>query len=117
MGTQPIDKLYASGLDKSWFFFISWYDYYDFFFAQSVTDLNLLREIYFFNNSWEFFIINFLLFYSIINSILISFFIKRCFVFLNYDQYKSFSLFKKSRYIFFYTQSGLRKTTVYTERD
>lgn len=121
--TQPIDKSYAAGLDKSWFFFISWYDYYDFFFAQTVTDLNLLREIYFFNNSWEFFIINFLLFYSIINSILISFFIKRCFVFLNYDQYHAFNLFKKSDISFFirsqdftkqqYTASGTR---VWTKR-
>lgn len=120
---QPIDKAYASGLDKSWFFFISWYDYYDFFYSQTITDLNLLREIYFFNNSWEFFIINFLLFYSIINSIFISFFIKRCFSFLNYDQYRLFSLYKKADITFFirsqdfikqqYTASGAR---VWTKR-
>ena len=120
---QPIDKAYASGLDKSWFFFISWYDYYDFFYTQTITDLNLLREIYFFNNSWEFFIINFLLFYSIINAILISFFIKRCFSFLNYDQYRLFSLYRKSDITFFirsqdfikqqYTASGAR---VWTKR-
>ena len=73
--SQPIDNTYAKGFSKTWFFFISWYDYYDFFYSFIVTDLNLLREIYFVNNSFEFFLINFLLFYGIISSILLSFFI------------------------------------------
>lgn len=80
---QPTDNYYAKGFAKTWFFLISWYDYYDFFYAFTITDLNLLREIYFVNNSFEFFLINFLLFYGIISAILLSFFIKRVFSFLN----------------------------------
>jgi len=60
--SNPIDINYTTGFSKTWFFFISWYDYYDFFFSSIVTDLNLLREIYFYNNSFEFFLINFMLF-------------------------------------------------------
>ena len=48
-------------LSKIWFFSVSWYDYYDFFYSHTITDLNLLREIYFYNNSFEFFLINFML--------------------------------------------------------
>merc|ERR1712151_569110 len=62
--TQPIDGTYTKGFSKTWFFLISWYDYYDFFFSFIVSDLNLLRELYFVNNSFEFFLI-----YGIISSI------------------------------------------------
>jgi len=31
----PTDTAFSSGLEKSWFFLISWYDYYDFFFPMS----------------------------------------------------------------------------------
>ena len=92
---EPIDNTYSTGLEKSWFFFLSWYDYYDFFFSQTVSDLNLLREIYFVNNSWEFFIINFVLFYGIITSILLTFFIKRVFTFLNWDQFLMYGFSQK----------------------
>ena len=84
--TQPIDGVYTKGFSKTWFFLISWYDYYDFFFSFIVSDLNLLRELYFVNNSFEFFLINFLLFYGIISSILLSFFIKRIFNIINTAQ-------------------------------
>ena len=92
---EPVDSTYSTGLQKSWFFFLSWYDYYDFFFSQTVSDLNLLREIYFVNNSWEFFIINFVLFYGIITSILLTFFIKRVFTFLNWDQFFMYGFSQK----------------------
>jgi hypothetical protein len=84
--TQPIDGTYTKGFSKTWFFLISWYDYYDFFFSFIVSDLNLLRELYFVNNSFEFFLINFLLFYGIISSILLSFFIKKIFNVINTAQ-------------------------------
>ena len=51
-----------------------------------VTDLNTLREIYFSNNSLEFFIINFVLLYGIISAVLLSFLIKRVFSFANVNQ-------------------------------
>lgn len=85
--SNPIDIDYVKGFVNSWFFYISWYDYYDLFYSNIITDLNLLREIYFYNNSFEFFLINFMLFYGIISSILLCFLIKRIFSFLNYSQF------------------------------
>lgn len=83
---SPTDMFYTSGFQKTWFFFISWYDYYDFYYSHVVTDLNLLRELYFYNNSFEFFLINFLLFYGIVGAILLTFLIKRIFSFTNHNQ-------------------------------
>lgn len=82
----PVDNPTSLSLSKTWFLLLSWYDYYDFFFSATVTDLNLLHEIYFTNNSFEFFLINFVLLYGIISSVLMSFLIKRIFNFLNYSQ-------------------------------
>jgi hypothetical protein len=62
---------------------LSWYDYYDLFVSTSMTDLNLIREIYFFNNSWEFVAINFMLLYGILTAILLMFLIQKTFNFLN----------------------------------
>jgi hypothetical protein len=83
---NPTDMFYTAGFQKTWFFFISWYDYYDFYYSHVVTDLNLLRELYFYNNSFEFFLINFVLFYGIIGAILLTFLIKRIFSFTNHNQ-------------------------------
>ena len=41
--SNPIDNCYFKGFNQTWFFLISWYDYYDFFYANTITDLNLLR--------------------------------------------------------------------------
>lgn len=84
--TNPVDLNYVRGFSKTWFFLISWYDYYDFFYSHTITDLNLLREIYFYNNSFEFFLINFMLLYGIIASILMCFLVKRVFGFMNAHQ-------------------------------
>jgi hypothetical protein len=106
---QPVDNHFEKGLEKTWFFFVSWYDYYDFFFAQTITDLNLLRELYFANNSWEFFIINFVLFYGILSAILLSFFIKKCFNIMNLEQFLSFNLFTKTEITFFIRNQDFSK--------
>ena len=99
--TTPVDNTYTRGFNKTWFFYLSWYDYYDFFYAQTITDLNLLRELYFYNNSFEFFLINFMLLYGIITSILICFLIKRVFAFLNYSQLMNYKLLSLANTSFF----------------
>ena len=38
-----------------WFFFISWYDYYEITNTTHNSELNLLREVFFFKNAFEFF--------------------------------------------------------------
>ena len=89
---NPVGLIYSTGFRKTWFFFVSWYDYYDFYYSYVVTDLNLLREVYFYNNSFEFFLINFMLFYGIVSTILTCFMIKRIFSFLNVSQYLNYKM-------------------------
>ena len=84
--TQPFQHGVCSSSPSAWNFLVSWYDYYDFVTSSSVTELNLLHEIYFNNNSFEFFIINFVILYGIVASILLSFLIKRIFNLATFDQ-------------------------------
>lgn len=98
---SPFDNTPLQSLTKTWLFLVSWYDYYDFFFSATVTDLNLLHEVYFTNNSFEFFLINFVLLYGIISSILLSFLIKRIFNFLNYSQLLNTSFINQAQATYF----------------
>jgi len=97
------DRTGALGLvfSKIWFFMLSWYDYYEFMFSSTVTDLNLLHEIYFSNNSFEFFLINFFLLYGIIGAVLLSFLVKRVFALLNYSELTSSLFFTRTNSTYF----------------
>lgn len=99
--SSPVEVTSMPVLSKIWFFSVSWYDYFDFFFASTVTDLNLLHEIYFTNNSFEFFLINFFLLYGVIASILLSFLVKRIFNFMNVSQFQNTSFLQKAHATFF----------------
>lgn len=88
-------------LEKSWFFSISYIDYYNIFFSREVSELNLLKETYFILNSFEFFIINFSLFFGLITAILLFFMIQRIFNFLNYSQIKNTPMLSKLNSSFF----------------
>ena len=107
--SQPVDLTFLRGFNKTWFFLISWYNYYDFFFSFTITDLNLLREIYFYNNSFEFFLINFLLFYGIISSILACFLVKRIFSFLNLSQFNTSNLLSQVNATYFIRNQNFLK--------
>ena len=107
--SNPIDVTYIKGFERSWFFLISWYDYYEFYYSSTITDLNLLREIYFYNNSFEFFLINFMLLYGIITSILICFFLKRVFSFLHYSQLINFKILGNTNSAFFIRNQNFLK--------
>jgi len=99
--SSPSSSVNSLTVVRTWFFFISWYDYYDLFFAATVTDLNLLHEVYFLNNSFEFFLINFFLLYGILSSITFSFMIKRCFSFLNFAQIQNTNFLSKTSSTYF----------------
>jgi hypothetical protein len=90
-----------------WFFMVNWYDYYDFFNNFFKTDLNLLREIYFYNNSLEFIIINLFLLYGIVNSIIFFFLIKKIFLFLNFYQFNSLNFLLNINTFFFIRNQNL----------
>jgi hypothetical protein len=99
--SSPIEITSIPVLTRIWFFSVSWYDYFDFFFSSVVTDLNLLHEVYFTNNSFEFFLINFFLLYGIIASILLSFLVKRIFNFMNLSQFQDTAFLHKTHATFF----------------
>lgn len=99
--TNPNDINLNYQIKKSWFFFLSWYNYYSFYYSYTITDLNLLREIYFYNNSFGFFLINFMLFYGIFGSINLCFLIKRIFTFLNFSQLKNINFLNEINSNFF----------------
>nr|ASY95691.1 Nad6 [Paraurostyla sp.] len=92
---------YNYQLKKIWFFFVSWYNYYLFYNSHQTTELNLLREIYFYNNSFEFFLINLALFYGIFIAINLSFLIKKIFNYLNLPQIKNLNLLSENNSNFF----------------
>ena len=79
-------------LRKLWSFLLSWYDYYELFWIKHTTELNLLREIYFLWSSFFFFLINFMLIYGLIAAILLSFLIKKFYIFLAFTQIKSLKI-------------------------
>lgn len=99
--SSPSDSNFNIYLKKNWFFFVSWYNYYLFFNSYVITDLNLLREIYFYNNSFEFFLINFIVFYGIFGSITLCFIIKKVFNFLNISQLKNINILNVINTTFF----------------
>ena len=90
------DASYYGDLKKTWFFKLSYVDYFLVFNTVEVTDLNTLRDSYFLLNSFEFFIVNFSLFFGLIASILMTFIVQRIFAFLNFSQILNMQLLKKA---------------------
>lgn len=88
-------------LEKTWFFRITYLDYFTIFFSNEVTDLNTLRDSYFLLNSFEFFIVNFSLFFGLVAAILMCFMIQRIFSFLNFSQAIEANVLTKSDTGFF----------------
>ena len=83
---NPTDNSFNADLLKTWFFKVTYMDYYLIYNSAEVTDLNTLRDTYFCLNGFEFFIVNFSLLFGLLASILICFFIFFFFNYLNYSQ-------------------------------
>lgn len=96
-------------INKIWVFLLSWYNFYEFYLNYYISMLQLLREIYFYNNSFEFVIVNFMLLYGIIISVILTFLIKIVFVNSTVDQFKKFSVFKKTEAVYFIRQQNFLK--------
>lgn len=93
----------------SWFFFVSWYDYYDLFFLTGSTELLNLREIYFHSTSFEFFLINFIVFYGVITCVLMSIVIKRSLHYSSQSLYKSLTFTTKPYTSYFFRSQNFIK--------
>ena len=84
--SQAADNLMNRDLAKVWLFHITYLDYYYLLSSYEISELNTLRETYFMLNTFEFFSINFSLFFGLIAAILMYFLIQRIFNYLNYSQ-------------------------------
>ena len=72
--------------------------------------------MYFFNNSFEFFIINFMLLYGLFASINLCFLIKRVFSILNFSQFNNLVFFNKINTFFFIrNQNFIKQQNVSTD--
>ena len=113
--TNPTEVNYIQSSAKNWIFFLTWYNYYDFFYSFTITDLNLLRYIYFYNNSFEFFLINFMLLYGLFGAISLCFLIKRIFSYLNFSQLNNtFFLNKINTFFFIRNQNFIKQQNTST---
>lgn len=81
-----VDCNFNGDLAKTWFFHVTHVDYYSILHSCEITELNLLRDSYFVLNTFEFFVINFSLFFGLISAILLYFLIQRVFNLLNFSQ-------------------------------
>lgn len=97
----PVDNSVYGDLEKTWQFKLSYLDYYNILNTNEVTDLNTLRETYFVLNTFEFYIVNFSLFYGLVASIVLCFIVQRIFNFLNYSQIINIEILKKTQGGFF----------------
>jgi len=93
--SASIDHSFNYDLNKLWFFYVTYLDYYFLYFTNEISELNMLRESYFLINSFEFFLINFSLLFGLISCILLCFLIHKIFNFLNYSQIIQLKLLHK----------------------
>ena len=99
--SSTADKSYYGDLEKTWFFKLTYVDYFNLLNTAEVTDLNTLRDTYFLLNSFEFFVVNFSLFFGLIASILMTFIVQRIFAFLNFSQIINMNLLSNADSGFF----------------
>ena len=101
-----LDNGYYRDLHKTWYLRLILVDYYILYNTFEITELNLLRDSYFLLNSFEFFLINFSLFFGLIASILLCFLIQRIFNFINFSQINDLSLLSEINSSFFIRQQN-----------
>lgn len=95
------DSALNSNAFSYWHLSISHIDYYSILFSYEVSELNLLKESYFVFNSFEFFTVNFSLFFGLITAILFYFLIQRVFNYINFSQIVDLNSLKSVESSFF----------------
>lgn len=91
-------------------FLIFWYDYFILNNSIFKSELAVLREIYFFNNSFEFILINFFLLYGIFSVINFFFLIKKILLVKSYQNIKnSFTFKSKTSSLFIRSQNFIEQ--------
>ncbi len=99
--SESLDSYPNSNLNKILSYKVMWLDYYTVYISNEVTELNTMKENYFFINSYPFYIINFNLFFGLMVVILLYFLVQRFFVYLNFSETHHFKLLKSTQSSFF----------------
>lgn len=69
-----LSSLNTNGSNSSLpYYNMSWVDYHLLLMDREITQLNLLREIFFYNNSWEFIIVNYLVLVGLMGMVIFNF--------------------------------------------
>ena len=84
--TKNIDFYLNTDLKRTWFFFITYSNFYTTLFSKESNVLLMLKYLYFLSNSFEFFVINYALFFGLISVILACFLIKRFYTKILFSQ-------------------------------
>lgn len=95
--------------DKLWNFCVSWYNYYNVLDFRQITELQLLRQIYFSWSGLNFFLINFSIFYALISIIIFVFLIKKFFITLSLPELVNYSTLSTINSYFFIRQQNFIK--------
>jgi hypothetical protein len=98
-----------SNINKSWYFKVTWVDYYTVYYTHEVTELNTFKENYFLLNSYPFYVINFHLFFGLMVIILLYFLIQRVFAYLNFSETHHYSVLTKTQSNFFIRNQNFTK--------
>lgn len=108
------DNTFYNDLNKTWFFKITYVDYYVTLLTNEVTELNTLKDSYFLLNSFEFYLVNFSLLFGLIASILMCFLIQRIFTFLNFSQIINMNILKNIDTNFFLRNQNIKTQQIVT---
>lgn len=97
-------------LKKTWFFLITWYNYFYCFNIYPITELSLMQTAYFQEGSFGFFVINWSLLYGLYAVVSLCFLVRRIFLFLNLSQVSGGSVLEEANSAsFIRTQNFLRQ--------
>lgn len=84
--SKSTDSFSNTDLSKIWFLNVVYLDFYTSLFHKEANVLLMLKHVYFSFNSFEFYIINYSLFFGLIATILTCFLVKRFYVKLLFSQ-------------------------------
>ena len=107
--SDTVDPQINTSLNKVWSFKILWLDYYTIYFSHETSELNTLKDNYFYLNSYAFFVVNFNLFFGLMIVILLYFLVQRLFVYLNFSETHHYNVLTKNHSNFFIRTQNFTK--------
>ncbi len=120
--SRSIDCFSNSDLNKTWFLNVTYLNLFSLMYNNESNVLLMLKYLYFSSNSFEFFLINYSLFFGLVSSILSCFLLKRFYIKILFSQImesNSLNNISSSFFIrnqnFYYQQNVHQSTRVWTK--